>query len=85
MADTVSSVLLQWEATHFDGNVGAAVFSAFTQKSEPGIVRLVRTPCKALSKHGSEQSGVYQMFMQFSSSIKWCQEKSSRFLQRQSF
>ena len=68
MADTVSSVLLRWESAHFDKSVGAAVSCAFVKKTESGIVRLVRTACKALCKHGSEQSGVYQAFTSYLSS-----------------
>ena len=48
MADTTSSVLLRWESVHFDTSVGAAASYAFTRKSESGIVRLIRTACKAL-------------------------------------
>ena len=63
MADVASSTLLQWELTHFEGTVGAAaLFSSATRQSESGIVCLIRTACKALCKHGSEQSGVYQPF-----------------------
>lgn len=62
IADTTSSVLLRWESAHFDKTVGAATTCPFTRKSESGIVRLIRTVCKALCKHGSEQSGVYQAF-----------------------
>ena len=66
MADVSSSTLLQWELTHFEGTVGAAaLFGSTTRQSESGIVRLVRTACKALCKHGSEQSGVYQPFTAF--------------------
>ena len=66
MADVASSTLLQWELTHFEGTVGAAaLFGSTTRQSESGIVRLVRTACKALCKHGSEQSGVYQPFTAF--------------------
>ena len=66
MADVASSTLLQWELTHFEGTVGAAaLFSSATRQSESGIVRLIRTACKALCKHGSEQSGVYQPFTTF--------------------
>ena len=60
MADTASAVLLQWEETYFGKSMGEAASCAFTKKSESGIVRLVRTACKALCKHASEQSGVYQ-------------------------
>jgi len=38
------------------------------RKYESGTVRLTRTACNALSKHGSEQSGVYQTFTSFLSS-----------------
>ena len=62
MADVVSSVLLQWETMHFAESVGAAAHSMYVRKSESGVVRLVRTACKALCRHGSEQSGVYQSF-----------------------
>ena len=62
MADTASSALLQWEYTHFQGTDRPAGPSVFVKKLESGIVRLVRTACKALSKHGSEQSGVYMSF-----------------------
>ena len=66
MADVSSSTLLQWELTHFEGTVGAAaLFGSTTRQSESGIVRLVRTACKVLCKHGSEQSGVYQPFTAF--------------------
>ena len=66
MAVVASSILLQWELTHFEGTVGAAaLFSSITRLSESGIVRFVRTACKALCKHRSEQSGVYQPFTPF--------------------
>ena len=66
MADVASSTLLQWELTHFEGTVGAAAhFGSTTRQSESGIVHLVKTACKALCKHGSEQSGVYQPFTAF--------------------
>ena len=65
MADTASSTLLQWELSHFEGSVGAATLFGGVKKSESGIIRLVRTACKALCKHGSEQSGVYQPFTSF--------------------
>ena len=72
MADTASSTLLQWELTHFEESVGAAALFGSTKKSESGVIRLIRTACKALCKHGSEQSGVYQPFTSFlaSKSIK---------------
>ena len=64
MADTTSSTLLQWENTHFEAPIGAATIIA-ASKSESGIVRLVRTTCNAMCRHGSEQSGVYQPFTTF--------------------
>ena len=60
-----SSTLLQWELIHFQNSVGAATLFSGTKKSESGIIRLVRTVCKALCKHGSEQSGVYRPFTSF--------------------
>ena len=65
MADATSSTLLQWETTRFDSPAGAAVSTITASKSEAGIVRLVRTTCKAMCRHGSEQSGVYQPFTTF--------------------
>lgn len=65
MADTASSTLLQWESTHFEGTVGPAGTGVVAKNLESGVVRLVRTACKALSKHGSEQSGVYQSFTSY--------------------
>jgi len=65
MADTTSSTLLQWESTHFDSPVGAVASVITASKSEAGTVRLVRTTCKAMCQHGSEQSGVHQPFTTF--------------------
>ena len=60
MADTAASTLLQWEKAHFSEHpAGSRVLVC---KSESGIIRLMCTSCKALSKHGSEQSGVYKQF-----------------------
>ena len=66
MADTASSTLLLWENAHFESTVGAAaaIGGGYT-KSESGIVRLIRTTCKAMERHESEQSGVYQPFTTF--------------------
>ena len=61
MADTASSTVLQWELAH----VGAATLFGGTKKSESGVIRLIRTACKALCKHGNEQSGVYLPFSSF--------------------
>ena len=66
MADAAASTLLQWEATHFSADPTSS--SVSVRKSESGIVRLVCTACKALSKHGSEQNGVYQLFTTYLSS-----------------
>ena len=53
MANTTASVLCQWEATTVTSTTGSGVIA---RKSKAGTVRLVRTACKALCKHGSEQS-----------------------------
>jgi len=60
MADTTASTWLQWEAIHFSEDPAGS--SVFVRNSESRIIRFVHTACKALSKHGSEQSGVYQSF-----------------------
>ena len=69
MADTASSTLLQWENSHFSSNGyvsgGSQQGPVLVRKSESGTIRLIRTACKALSKHGSEQSGVYQPFTNY--------------------
>ena len=65
MADATSSTLVQWENTHFDAPVGASASIVTANKSEAGIVRLVRTTCKAMCRHGSEQADVYQPFTAF--------------------
>ena len=62
MADTAFAVLLQWEYTHFQETNRPAGPSIFVKMSECGIVCLLFTACKALSKHGSEQSCVYMSF-----------------------
>jgi len=67
MADTTSKT---WD-THFEGPVGAAATVITVSKSDSGIVvvwslpnitisHLVPTTGKAMCKHGSEQSGVFQ-------------------------
>ena len=66
MANTASATLCQWENTHFEG--APVQTCALKRKSESGIVRLVQNACKALSKYGSEQSGVYLPFSLFLSS-----------------
>ena len=66
MADTASSTLIQWEESNSSIQDAVSKSSAILQRrSESGTVRLIRTVCKALSKHGSEQSGVYQQFTSF--------------------
>ena len=65
MADTAASTLLQWENAHFESSVGAAASVGCLNKSESGIVRLIRTTCKAMGRQGNEQSGVYQPFTTF--------------------
>ena len=62
MADTASFVLRHWETTNV---TSTTVSGVIVKNSESGTVRLVRTACKALSKHGSEQSGVFQSFTTF--------------------
>ena len=64
MADAASSALLRWEISHFNGATDTTS-CVIRRKGESGIVCLVRTACKALSKHGSEQSGVYQSFTSY--------------------
>ena len=66
IADVAASTLVQWESSHFEGN--PPFLSKFSRKSESGTVRLIRTACKALSKHGNEQCGVYQAFTSYLSS-----------------
>ena len=65
MADIASSTLLLWENAHFESVVGAAAAIGGYTKSESGIVRLIWTTCKAMGRHESEQSGVYQPFTTF--------------------
>jgi len=65
MADTTSSALLQWKQVHFEECVSASAPPNAFKKAEFGVVLLVRTACKALCKHASEQSGVYQPFTSF--------------------
>ena len=52
MADATLSTLIQWEHTHFDAPVGAAASVITASKSEAGTVRLVRTTCKTMCRHG---------------------------------
>jgi len=58
LADTAGAVQLEWEK-----NCSETITISphvLVQKSESDTIRLIRTACKAFSKHGSEKSGVYQ-------------------------
>lgn len=72
LAETVSSCLELYDRLHFENSpAGAALLvgnPAFHSK-EAGGVRLVRSACKALQKHGSEQSGHPQEFAAYLSSV----------------
>ena len=63
IADVAASTLEQWESAHFEGN--PPFQSKFSRKSESGTVRLIRTACKALSKHGNEQCGRWRQWSFF--------------------
>ena len=84
MANTASSTLLQWEIAHFENSVSAATLFDSSKKSESGIIRLIRTACKALSKHGSEQTWSAPT-IHFFSGIKRCEKEPSCFFQGKSF
>ena len=45
IADVAASTLVQWESPHFEEN--PPFQSKFSRKSESGMVRLIRTTCKA--------------------------------------
>ena len=80
MADAASSTLLQWENAHFDPSTCIpSSGSVIARKSEPGIIRLIQTACKALSEHGCEQSGVYQPFTAFLKSNGVCRNPLASF------
>ncbi len=68
LADTTAAMLLQLESTHCESSIPPSG-SVIVRKSEPGIIRTIRTACKALSKHGCEQSGVY-MYQPFTAFLK---------------
>ena len=63
LADTAAAVLSEWEKLCSDLIITSP--HAMVNKSEPGTIRLIRTACKAFSRHGSEKSGVYQHFTAF--------------------
>ena len=61
MADTANSTLIQWEATHFSDN--SAGSSVFVQKSESGIVRLVRVPVRHSASMEVSVPVIYSIFV----------------------
>ena len=63
LADTAAAVLSEWEKVCCDLIITSP--HVMVNKSEPGTIRLIRTACKAYSRHGSEKSGVYQHFTEF--------------------
>ena len=63
LADTAAATLLEWE--RIDSDLDSISPHVMVRKSESGVIRLIRTACKAFSKHASEQSGVYQRFTAF--------------------
>ena len=63
LADTAAAVLSEWEKVCSDLIITSQ--HAMVNKSEPGTIRLIRTACKAFSRHGSEKSEVYQHFTAF--------------------
>ena len=64
LASVAEQSLCTWEKIVSDNQkLGAAAVSGFfPSKSESGVQRFVRTSCKALEIHGSEQSGVGLQF-----------------------
>ena len=68
MAETVSEALKLYEKLYLNGGLaGAALLAQNPAKNstEAGAVRLIRTACKALERHGSEQSGYPEDFAAF--------------------
>ena len=66
MADQADKTLKEWEKLQFDGEkVGTAAMPAIATGSESGTIRLVRTVCKAMEKHGSEQVGCTFPFSEY--------------------
>ena len=63
LADTAAAVLSEWEKVCSDLIITSP--HAMVNKSEPDTIRLIRTACKAFSRHGSEKSKVYQHFTAF--------------------
>jgi len=62
-ADSAAAVLLEWEKVCSKTIIPSSPH-VLAQKSEHGTIRLIRTACKAFSKHGSEKS-VYQSVTAF--------------------
>ena len=66
MADQADKTLKEWEKLQFDGEkVGAAAMPGIATGYESGTIRLVRTVCKAVEKHGSEQVGCSFPFSEY--------------------
>lgn len=66
MTDQADKTLKEWEKLQFDGEkVGAAAMPGIATGSESGTIRLVRTVCKAVEKHGSEQVGCSFPFSEY--------------------
>lgn len=64
IAEMASKSLLEVEHIHFDGEV--PIFNKrFHTKAESGVLRLIRTSCKAFSINGDAQSGCHGPFMTF--------------------
>ena len=70
LAEQCNAVLAEWEkATLGTSSQGAAALPGISPRgSESGTLCLVRTACKALQKHGSEQSGRPEDFAAFCAS-----------------
>ena len=62
LAEQAQAVLRTWEKQQ--GQSTDHLRAVLSQPGEPGPVRLVRTACKALEAHCSEQSGNYVQFCQ---------------------
>lgn len=68
MADQADKTLKEWEKVQFGAEkVGAAALpeNATGRYSSSGTIRLVRTMCKAMEKHGSEQVGCSLPFSEY--------------------
>ena len=68
MADQANNALIEAEKVLSDGkmNLGASkIAPSFCSSTESGTVRLIRTVCNAVQKHGSQRAGAYIYFDQF--------------------